>query len=392
MEFRGTIKLDPRTKDLAKRLEPTDIALIDHVDMDRVAAESLIASGVKLIINAQPSTSGEYPNIGPLLVAQAGITVIDDIGQKPFEKLKEGQKVLVTAQGNLYKGSEASKKGYIATGTVQSEQSLEKAYLSAQEQLSERLEDFAQNTLQYLSEEKNIITDEQWIPPVKTAMTDRHVLVVVRGYHYKEDLKMLRGYIREMKPVLIGVDGAADALLDAGLKPDIIVGDMDSVSPEALNSGAELVVHAYADGRAPGLEPLEKLGIADKAFVWPIAATSEDLALILAWEKGADLIVAIGTHNNLIEYLDKGRKGMASTFLVRLKIGPKLVDAKGVSRLYRSSVSPGMLFPLIFAGLIVLIALVYVSPDARHFFQLIVMRVGLWFDLVVPRLGYWIGL
>jgi len=392
MEFRGTIKLDPRTKDLAKRLEPTDIALIDHVDMDRVAAESLIASGVKLIINAQPSTSGEYPNIGPLLVAQAGITVIDDIGQKPFEKLKEGQKVLVTAQGNLYKGSEASKKGYIETGTVQSEQSLEKVYLSAQEQLSERLEDFAQNTLQYLSEEKNIITDEQWIPPVKTAMTDRHVLVVVRGYHYKEDLKMLRGYIREMKPVLIGVDGAADALLDAGLKPDIIVGDMDSVSPEALNSGAELVVHAYADGRAPGLEPLEKLGIADKAFVWPIAATSEDLALILAWEKGADLIVAIGTHNNLIEYLDKGRKGMASTFLVRLKIGPKLVDAKGVSRLYRSSVSPGMLFPLIFAGLIVLIALVYVSPDARHFFQLIVMRVGLWFDLVVPRLGYWIGL
>ena len=392
MEFRGTIKLDPRTKDLAKRLEPTDIALIDHVDMDRVAAESLIASGVKLIINAQPSTSGEYPNIGPLLVAQAGITVIDDIGQKPFEKLKEGQKVLVTAQGNLYKGSEASKKGYIETGTVQSEQSLEKAYLNAQEQLSERLEDFAQNTLQYLSEEKNIITDEQWIPPVKTAMTDRHVLVVVRGYHYKEDLKMLRGYIREMKPVLIGVDGAADALLDAGLKPDIIVGDMDSVSPEALNSGAELVVHAYADGRAPGLEPLEKLGIADKAFVWPIAATSEDLALILAWEKGADLIVAIGTHNNLIEYLDKGRKGMASTFLVRLKIGPKLVDAKGVSRLYRSSVSPGMLFPLIFAGLIVLIALVYVSPDARHFFQLIVMRVGLWFDLVVPRLGYWIGL
>jgi len=392
MEFRGTIKLDPRTKDLAKRLEPTDIALIDHVDMDRVAAESLIASGVKLIINAQPSTSGEYPNIGPLLVAQAGIAVIDDIGQKPFEKLKEGQKVLVTAQGNLYKGSEASKKGYIETGTVQSEQSLEKAYLSAQEQLSERLEDFAQNTLQYLSEEKNIITDEQWIPPVKTAMTDRHVLVVVRGYHYKEDLKMLRGYIREMKPVLIGVDGAADALLDAGLKPDIIVGDMDSVSPEALNSGAELVVHAYADGRAPGLEPLEKLGIADKAFVWPIAATSEDLALILAWEKGADLIVAIGTHNNLIEYLDKGRKGMASTFLVRLKIGPKLVDAKGVSRLYRSSVSPGMLFPLIFAGLIVLIALVYVSPDARHFFQLIVMRVGLWFDLVVPRLGYWIGL
>jgi uncharacterized membrane-anchored protein len=206
---------------------------------------------------------------------------------------------------------------------------------------------------------------------------DRHVLIVIRGYHYKEDLKVLRSYIREMKPVLIGVDGGADALLEAGYKPDIIVGDMDSVSPEALKSGAELIVHAYADGRAPGLEPLQELGIADKAFIWPLTATSEDLALLLAWEKGASLIVAVGTHNNLIEYLDKGRKGMASTFLVRLKIGPKLVDAKGVSRLYRSTVSPGMLFPLIFAGLFVLAALIYVSPDARNIIHLLVLRLGL---------------
>jgi len=392
MEFKGIIKIDPRTKDLAKRLDSTDIALIDHADMDRVAAESLIAAGVKLVINAQASTSGDYPNIGPLLLAQAGVVVIDSIGEKPFVTLKEGQKVFVSEQGNLYKGTKASKKGYIATGTVQTPQSLERAYFAAQEQLNERLEEFAQNTLAYLSKEKNIITDEQRIPPVKTAMADKHVLVVVRGYHYKEDLKVLRSYIREMKPVLIGVDGAADALLDMGLKPDIIVGDMDSVSPESLKSGAEIIVHAYADGRAPGLEPLERLGIADKAFVWPISATSEDLALILAWEKGADLIVAVGTHNNLVEYLDKGRKGMASTFLVRLKIGPKLVDAKGVSRLYRSTVSPGMLFPLIFAGLLALATLIYVSPDARHFFQLIVIRVGLWLDTVVASLGYWLGM
>ena len=364
-----------------KRLEPADIALIDHVDMDRVAAESLIASDVRLVINAQPSISGEYPNVGPLLLLQANVAVLDDIGQEPFEKLREGKKVFVSDQGNLYKGSEPSKKGFIATGTFQTEESINQAYKEAQTQVSARLEEFAQNTLKYLSKEKNIISDDQWLPPISTPIMDRHVLVVVRGYHYKEDLKVLRSYIREMKPVLIGVDGGADALLEAGLKPDIIVGDMDSVSPDTLKSGAELIVHAYADGRAPGLEPLKELGIADTAHVWPLTATSEDLALLLAWEKGADLIVAVGTHNNLIEYLDKGRKGMASTFLVRLKIGPRLVDAKGVSRLYRSSVSPGMLFPLIIAGLLVLAALIYISPEARNIIQLIVMRLGFLFGL-----------
>lgn len=379
MEFQGKLKLDRRTKDLVKRLEPTDIALVDHVDMDRVAAESLIASGVQLVINAQISISGEYPNVGPLLLVQAGITVLDGVGQEPFEMLKEGNKVYISDQGNLFKGSEASRKGFIAAGTFQTQESIEEAYHEAQKQISARLEEFAQNTLKYLSKEKNIITDDQWIPPVTTAIEDRHVLVVVRGYHYKEDLKVLRSYIKEVKPVLIGVDGGADALLEAGFKPDIIVGDMDSVSPQALQSGAELIVHAYADGRAPGLEPLQELGLAEseKTFVWPLTATSEDLALLLAWEKGADLIVAVGTHNNLIEYLDKGRKGMASTFLLRLKTGPKLVDAKGVSRLYRSSVSPGMLFPLLFAGLAVLLTLLYVSPDARNIFQLIILRVGL---------------
>jgi len=377
MEYRGTLKLDKRTKDLVKRLTPTDIALIDHADMDRVAAESLIDSGVQLVINAAPSISGEYPNVGPLLLMQAGVALLDDIGQTPFEKLKEGKKVCVSDQGNLYRGTEPSKKGFIATGTFQTTESIDAAYAEAQSNVNARLEEFAQNTLQYLSKEKNIISEEQWLPPIKTSMLDKHVLVVVRGYHYKEDIKVLKSYIREMKPVLIGVDGGADALLEEGFQPDIIVGDMDSVSPEALKSGAELIVHAYGDGSAPGLEPLEELGIADKAFVWPLTATSEDLALLLAWEKGADVIVAVGTHNNLIEYLDKGRKGMASSFLVRLKVGPKMVDAKGVSRLYRSSVSPGMLFPLIFAALFALLTLLLISPDAQHLFTLIVLRLSL---------------
>jgi uncharacterized membrane-anchored protein len=236
--------------------------------------------------------------------------------------------------------------------------------------------------LEYLSEEKNIITDDLWVPPVRTPIVDRHVLVVVRGYHYKEDIEVLKSYIREMKPVLMGVDGGADALIEAGFKPDFIIGDMDSVSEDALRSGAELIVHAYADGRAPGLEPLQALGLDSQALVWPLTATSEDLALLLAWELGATLIVAVGTHNNLIEYLDKGRKGMASSFLVRLKIGPKFVDAKGVSRLYRSSVSPGLLFPLIFAALFVALVLIFISPQARTIFQLAILRIRMFLGII----------
>jgi uncharacterized membrane-anchored protein len=181
-----------------------------------------------------------------------------------------------------------------------------------------------------------------------------------------------------MRPVLIGVDGGADAIADAGFKPDIIVGDMDSVTDAALTSGAELIVHAYADGHAPGLERLEALGVAQRAHVWPLTATSEDLALLLAWESGADLIVAVGTHANLVEYLDKGRKGMASTFLVRLKVGPKLVDAKGVNKLYRASVGPRHLVVLTAAALVVMSAIVLISPDVRSILELVLLRLRAW--------------
>jgi len=180
-----------------------------------------------------------------------------------------------------------------------------------------------------------------------------------------------------MRPVLIGVDGGADAILEAGFKPDVIVGDMDSVTDTALKSGAELIVHAYPDGRAPGMARLHELGL--DGVAWPLAATSEDLALLLAWESGADLIVAVGTHANLVEYLDKGRKGMASTFLVRLKVGPKLVDAKGVNKLYRASVSPSYLFLILIAGIAVVSTVILISPSARAFIELIVLRMRIMF-------------
>lgn len=369
MRYEGTAKLDKRTKDLVKRLGPSDIAIIDHVDMDRVSAETLLSSGVEVVVNASASISGAYPNVGPLLLTRGGVQILDNVGQVAFERLREGDHIVIEGD-RLYRDGEL-----ITAGTRLSVDSVEAALELASDQIGERLDEFARNTIEYLNKERDLLSSSMWVPEVKTDLHGRHALVVVRGYDFREDVDTLKPYIREVRPVLIGVDGGADALIEAGFKPDIIVGDMDSVTDGALTSGAELIVHAYADGRAPGLERLNDLGVGESAFVWPLSATSEDLALLLPWEKGADLIVAVGTHVNLVEYLDKGRKGMASTFLVRQKVGPKLVDAKGVSKLYRSSASTAEMLPIVGAAILVIVALFVASPGARTMFTLLVLQI-----------------
>jgi uncharacterized membrane-anchored protein len=369
MRHQGIARLDKRTKDLVKRLGPDDVAIIDHVDMDRVSAEALLETGVEVVVNASRSISGTYPNVGPLLLTRGGVALVDDAGPDVFERIREGDSIEVV-------GGEVLRNGEVcATGERLSVDTVEEMMESAKAGLTEQLDKFARNTIEYLEHERDILLDETWVPDIDTEIHGRHVLVVVRGYDFKEDLRALSPYIREMSPVLVGVDGGADAIIEAGFRPDIIVGDMDSVTDAALGCGAELVVHAYADGRAPGMERIEALGLVDRAYVWPLTATSEDLALLLAWESGADLIVALGTHANLVEYLDKGRKGMASSFLVRLKVGPKLLDAKGVNKLYRATVGPTDLILVAVAALAVVTAVILVSPTARSFVELGVLRI-----------------
>ncbi|MCL2654942.1 MAG: putative cytokinetic ring protein SteA [Coriobacteriia bacterium] len=373
MEITAHIQRGRKTKDLVKRLRPGEIAVIDHRDMDHISAESLVQSGVVAVVNASPSISGLYPNAGPLVLVRGGVALLDDCGQVVFDDLHDGNEVTIDTDTGVL----TCKGKPVVTGTILTQPMIEAALDEASENIGERLDEFARNTVEYLEHEKDILSSETWVPKTKTSLYGRHVLVVVRGYHFKEDLQTLKPYIREMKPVLIGVDGGADALREAGFKPAIIIGDMDSVSDDTLQSGAELIVAAYEDGRCPGMARLAALGLEKGATAWPLAATSEDLALILAWEMGADLIVAVGTHANLIEYLDKGRKGMASSFLVRLKVGSRLVDAKGVNRLYRSSVSVGKTFPLVLAAVVVIGSLVFISPSARSLLLLVIYRLQL---------------
>lgn len=356
----GIARVSRRTKDLVKELRPGDIAVIDHVDLDRVAAEGLVEADVAAVVNAAASISGRYPNLGPLLIAAAGIPLIDNVGDEVMDLVIDGERLSID-------GIRLVSSNWSGIGERQTLASLEKDIDAAKDAMGDELERFATNTLEYLREERHLILDPPKPPDIGIEFRDRHALIVVRGADYREDLAALKrgGYLGEQRPILIGVDGGADAIVDLGHRPDIIIGDMDSVSEATLRCGAKLVVHAYPGGRAPGAERLKELGL--KHYIFEAPGTSEDIAMLMAFEGGASLIVAVGTHNSMVEFLDKGRAGMASTFLVRMKIGPILVDAKGVSRLYESRVRKRDMFLLVFSALVTLLVVTAVSQPARLF-------------------------
>jgi uncharacterized membrane-anchored protein len=370
----GTAKIDRRTKDLVKRLEPGDIAVINHRDIDRVAADGLIAAGVAAVVNADASISGRYPNGGPIRVVQAGIPLIDRTGEEVLERIREGEQVRVE-EGEVWRGDER-----IATGHPLTADEVQTAMDGARAAIGGELERFAVNTLEYIQREAKLTFEPIELPPIKTRFRGRHALVVVRGLDYRTDLAALRPYIREYQPVLIGVDGGADALLEMRLTPDIIIGDFDSVSERALATGAELVHHVHLDGRAPGRENLHAWGLPYHEFV--VDGTSEDVAMLLAYEAGAQLIVAVGTHASMVEFLDKGRKGMSSTFLTRLRLGPALVDAKGVSRLYEGRVRRRDMALLVASAFVAIIVVSIVAEPIHVFLRGIELTLrDLWFSI-----------
>jgi uncharacterized membrane-anchored protein len=343
------------------RLRPGEVAVIDHEDLDRVAAEGLIARGPSAVVNASPSITGRYPNLGPLVLVRAGIPLVDGVGKLLLRKVREGGPIMLDGDRVIVDGHLAG------VGARQSEASVLEAMDEARSGLEARFDDFARNTLEFMQRERDLLFGGEGMPDLGLDLTGRHVLVVVRGTNFREDLAALSAYVRDVRPVLVGVDGGADALLERGYKPDVIVGDMDSVTEQALRSGAEIVLHAYPGGAAPGRERLESLDLPFKVI--EASGTSEDVAYLLAHEKGADLIVAVGSHGNLREFLDKGRGGMASTFLVRLRVGEILVDAKGVSRMYRKGVRGRDLLLLIGAALFSMVAVVAVSEPLQLFFR-----------------------
>jgi uncharacterized membrane-anchored protein len=363
----GTARLGRRTKHLVKRLRAGDIAVIDHTNIDRIAAEELIASGAEAVINCSDSSNGRYPNAGPLMMTRAGIHLVDAPRAPLFDRLRDGDPLTIEG-GTVIRGGEE-----IVTGTVLEAESLALQLDEQRRRVDDALSAFAENTMAHVRQEGDLLTGRVEFPAVRTKFRDRHALVVVRGTTHRRDLQALRAYIRDVRPVLVGVDGGADAIIEAGFNPDLVIGDMDSASDAALRSGAELIVHAYPDGRAPGRERVVELGL--EHTVVPAAGTSQDVAMLLAYEKGAALIVSVGAHFNLIEFLDRSREGMSSTFLTRLRLGETLVDAKGVSRLYNPGVSGSLLALFLLVSLVLLVVVVVSSDSLREFVNLLWLKI-----------------
>jgi len=353
VEFTGRARLGRRTK--------------NHQDLDRVTAEELLESGVRVVVNVSRSQSGRYPNPGPLLLVRGGVRLIDAPGAPLFDDVSDGEDVTVRGASLFRNGT------CLANGHTLTAEELARALAEQRGRVTEALEGFAENTMRYLREEGRLLAEGVDFPPLETRFRERHALVVARGPGYKRDLAIVRSYVRAFKPVVVGVDGGADALLSAGMKPHVIVGDMDSVSDSALRCGAELVVHAYRDGEAPGAARLERLGVKYSTVSAP--GISEDIALLLAFEKGAELIVAVGTHFNLTEFLERDRAGMSSTFVTRLKVGEILIDAKGVSRLVSRQVGLWPLVAFAVAGLGAVFVAIVASPGLRNFIGLLSQRI-----------------
>ena len=351
------VRVDRRTKDLIKRLEPGEFAVIDHADLDRVAGDGLVEKRAGAVLNASPSISGRYPNGGPIRVAAAGIPLLDEVDRSLLDRLSDGDVVTIRG-GEVLIGDEV-----VATGKLLGHDDIVDRMEHARGSIGEELEQFAVNTLEYIRNEAELTFAPLEIPTLKANFQGRHALIVVRGIDYREDLRALRPYIAEYRPVLIGVDGGADALLANRPKPDVIIGDYDSVSDKALRCGADLVHHVHPDGRGPGREELAEAGVDYHEF-W-VEGTSEDAAMLLAYEAGARLIVAVGTHATMVEFLDKGRAGMSSTFLTRLRLGPILVDAKGISQLYEGRLRRRDLGLLTLAVLVVILVLLSMSDSLQ---------------------------
>jgi uncharacterized membrane-anchored protein len=367
VEVTGPARLDRRTKNLTRRLTADDVAIIDHRDLDRVSAEELVESGVRVVVNVAESQTGRFPNPGPLLLVRGGVRLIDAPGADLFDRLHDGELVSVRGAGVFRNGT------CLASGRVLAERDLAHALTDGQERVTDALEAFADNTLRYLRDEGRLLAQGLDFPSLRTSFRDRHALVVARGPGHKRDLRIVRPYVRDFKPVLVAVDGGADALCEAGYRPDVVVGDMDSVSDAALRAAREVVVHAYPDGTAPGADRLRALGV--EHHVVPAPGISEDIALLLAYEKGAELIVAVGTHFNLVEFLERNRAGMSSTFITRLKVGEILIDAKGVSRLVSRRVGVWPIAAVLLAGLAAIAVAVAVSPALRGVIDLLLLRI-----------------
>jgi uncharacterized membrane-anchored protein len=350
----GTARVDRDIDRLLRRVGPGDIVVLDVLDLDRITADALVEAHVAGVVNASTSISGRYPNLGPEVLVANNITLIDNAGPEVFKKVKDGAKIRLHS-GGVYSGDRR-----LIHGVERDDEEIADLMHDAKTGLVAHLEAFAGNTIEFIRSESPLLIDGVGIPNIDVDVYRRHVLLVSDGTDAEEDLKALKPFIKEYQPVLVGVGAGADILQKAGYHPSLIVGNPEQMSADVLKCGAQVVLPADSDGHAAGLERIQDLGIG--AMTFPAAGSAADLALLLVDHHGASLIVTAGHSASIEEFFDRSRQqSNPSTFLTRLKVGEKLVDAKAVATLYRSTISGGAIAMLILAVLFAVIAALWVS-------------------------------
>jgi uncharacterized membrane-anchored protein len=356
-------RVERRSKVLLPRLKPGDVAVLDHLDLDRATAQALVDSGVAAVLNASPFLSGRYPALGPVLLADAGVVLLDRV--EGVDQIPDGARVRVHDEVVYVEGAAVALGRPVDAAVLAAEMDQARAGLGTQ------LDTFTHNSAAFLRREEGLLLHGEGLPTLVTRIAGRPVIVVVDGAELTARLKTVRTFIKERRPVLVGVDGGAEALRAAGHTPDVVVLNTGPDAPElppkaTLRAARDVVVRVERGDRRP-VEQLERIGV--RAARVETAATTEDVALLLAFASEAQVIVGVGTHATLDEFLDRQRSGLASTYLTRLRVGQRLVDASAVPLLYSGRLRPRHLFLAILVGLLALAVALATTPVGQEWFS-----------------------
>jgi uncharacterized membrane-anchored protein len=352
----GTARVERRTQTLLTRLRPGDIAVLDHVDLDRATAQALVDAEVSAVVNAGACISGRYPNLGPEVLTSAGVLVLDRA--EGALRITDGTRVRIH-DDVVWVGEDP-----VAHGRELDGDGVRRQLEQAREQMAVQLETLTHNSTEFLRREQDLLLHGRGLPALGVAVEGRPVVVVVDGANVTSELRAIRRFVAEQHPVLIGVDRGADLLEAAGLAPDVVVvdahgEDRDRAKGSVIKAAREVVVRIERGAPMP-VETFERMGVRPQRL--ETSATAEDAALLLAHAQGASVIVGVGVHATITDFLDRQRSGLASTYLTRLTVGDLLVDASAVPTLYSGRVRPRHVFLVLLLGLLALAVAVAATP------------------------------
>jgi uncharacterized membrane-anchored protein len=356
----GTARVG-RTGAVVRRLRRGDVAVLDHVDMDRDTATALVDAGVTAVVNASPMISGRYAHLGPEVLAEAGVLLVDQIGAEGRDRIRDEAPVRVHA-GQVYAAAADGSGELLASGRQVDSDMVHIEMAAARSGLLVQLDDLTHSTSDFLRREQQLLVDGRGLPEVGTDLSGRPVVVVAEAKH--ADLQALRRFVREQAPALIAVGAVADDLIGVSWAPDVVVvtaGDPSSLpSVDALRIARDVVVLAPGGSSRSELAAIETAGVTP--YLVDSTASAEDVALLLADRADARLMVGVGLSSRLEDILDPERSVHASTFATRLKVGSRLVDASAVQALYGSRRSPLQLALVLLTGTTALLAAIAVTP------------------------------